>query len=441
MTELDTRFFPLIFNSIPHGIFTIDAEGRVTAFNNTAEQLTGYSREEAIGRRCYEIFRADVCQQGCPLKKSLESRTQEELIEATILTRDGVEVPISISTNALVDDDGKLIGGVEMFRDLSQIVELRKKIEGMYEFEDIVSKNSRMLTILERLPLFAASSSSVLIEGVSGTGKELIARALHSLGPRSQKPFVAVNCAAIPDNLLESELFGYVRGAFTDAKKDKPGRFSLADGGTLFLDEIGEISQPMQVKLLRVLQEKEFEPLGATHSVKVDVRLVAATNKVLVDEIREGRFREDLYYRLNVIHIDLPPLSQRREDIPLLANHFRRRFNTLQGRSIGRISDSAMAALMSAPFPGNVRELENAIEHAFVMCRGDTILQRDLPSGISENYQAHSDDEPANPLHAAEADAIRQVLERHEGNRTRAAEELGISRNTLWRKMKKFGLS
>ncbi len=441
MTELDTRFFPLIFNSIPHGIFTIDSEGRITAFNNAAETLTGYSREEAIGKRCYEIFRADICQQGCPLKQSLVSRQEEELREATILTRDGMEVPISISTNALVDADGKLIGGVEMFRDLSQIVELRKKIEGMYVFEDIVSKNSRMLSILERLPLFAASNSSVLIEGASGTGKELIARALHYLGPRSQKPFVAVNCAAIPDNLLESELFGYSKGAFTDARKDKPGRFSRADGGTLFLDEIGEISPAMQVKLLRVLQEKEFEPLGAMQSVKVDVRIVAATNKILSEEIHKGTFREDLYYRLNVIHIDVPPLSRRREDIPLLANHFRKRFNTLQGRTIQKISENAMAALMSAPFPGNVRELENAIEHAFVMCRGDAILQRDLPSGISENYQIRADAEPENPLHAAESETIRQVLERHSGNRTRAAEDLGISRNTLWRKMKKFGIS
>jgi transcriptional regulator with PAS, ATPase and Fis domain len=334
-----------------------------------------------------------------------------------------------------------VIGGVEMFRDLSQVAELRKKLSKSYKFGDIVSKNPEMQCIMERLPLFAASTSTVLIEGASGTGKELIARALHNLGPRKNKPFVTVNCAALPDNLLESELFGYVKGAFTDAKKDKPGRFQLAQGGSILLDEIGEISTGLQVKLLRVLQEKEFEPLGAVRSVKVNARVIAATNRNLEKEVKNGRFREDLFYRLNVIRISLPPLSERREDIPLLVNSFIRQFNHLQGRDIRRISERALAALMNARMNGNIRELENAIEHAFVICQGNTIDLHHLPSQYLNATASVPDSDEINLFDAAEAEIIRQALEANNGNRSETAKSLGISRNTLWRKMKRFGIS
>jgi len=332
-----------------------------------------------------------------------------------------------------------------MFRDITQVVELRKKLECSYSFEDIVSKNQVMQRLFERLPLYAASSSTILIEGESGTGKELIARAIHNLSPRSKKPLIIVNCAALPDNLLESELFGYVRGAFTDAKKDKPGRFQLAHGGTVFLDEIGEISQAMQVKLLRVLQEREFEPLGGTVTVKVDVRIIAATNRNLSEEVAEKRFREDLYYRLNVVRIWLPPLSQRREDIPLLANHFRERFNALTGKRIERFSEKALAAMLHAPWPGNVRELENAVEYAFVVCQHNVISLSDLPPHIYHPsplpISVTEMENELSPLKNAEAETIRRALKRNHGNRTHAAAELGLSRNTLWRKMKRLKLS
>jgi transcriptional regulator with PAS, ATPase and Fis domain len=328
-----------------------------------------------------------------------------------------------------------------MFRDLSQVVELRKKLEKSYIFEGIVSKNLQMQKIKERIPLFAASPSTVLIEGPSGTGKDLVARAIHNLSPRKDAAFVTVNCSALPDNLLESELFGYVQGAFTDAKKDKPGRFQLAHTGSILLDEIGEISPAMQVKLLRVLQQREFEPLGATRTVKVDVRVIAATNKDLEEAVQNGSFRDDLYYRLNVIRIQIPALSDRREDIPLLVNHFIDHFNRIQGKNVTRISKPALAALMTAPLPGNIRELENALEYAFVICQGESIEIHHLPPQYSEIKRQSHDVSKVVLFDSAERDVIRSVLKRNQGNRTHAARELGISRQTLWRKMNRLGLT
>jgi len=438
------KYLALVFESAPMGMFTVDSDNRITSFNPSAERLTGYSHAEAIGRRCYEVFRANVCQEDCPLKRSMRTGESTTEREVTILDRTGDEVPISISTAALRSENGEVLGGVEMFRNISQLVELRKRLDGLYVFQDIVSKNAAMRRILERLPLIAQSPATVLIEGASGTGKELVARALHNLSPRHVKPFVAVSCAALPDSLLESELFGFVKGAFTDARRDKPGRFARAQGGTLFLDEVGDISLALQVKLLRVLQEREYEPLGATRSVKSDVRLVAATNRDLAREVEAGRFRKDLYFRLNVVKIRLPALDERRDDIPLLTEHFIRRFNALHGRRVTGVSDVARAALVRASYPGNVRELENAIEHAFVLSEGDVLELEHLPEsyhepGRPEHLEAGSDDAQA-PLERAQAWAIQETLRRHQGSRIRAAEELGISRNTLWRMMKRLGL-
>jgi PAS domain S-box-containing protein len=439
--DSDPRFFPIIFQSIPHGIFTVDEHGRITSFNQAAEQITGFPAAEAVGKRCYDVFRADICQQDCPLKRSVRTMEKTENREVTILTKDGQKLVISISTAAMADEAGNVLGGVEMFRDLSQVIELRKKLEKSYVFEGIVSKNLQMQKIKERLPLFAASPSTVLIEGASGTGKDLVARAIHNLSPRKDGPFITVNCSALPDNLLESELFGYVKGAFTDAKKDKPGRFQLAHTGSILLDEIGEISAAVQVKLLRVLQQREFEPLGATRTVKVDVRVIAATNKDLEDAVKKGSFRDDLYYRLNVIRMKIPALSERREDIPLLVNHFMVHFNRLQAKNVTKISEPALAALMTAPLPGNIRELENAIEYAFVICQGDSIELHHLPPQYSEIKRQSHDVSKVVLFESAERDVIRSVLKRNQGNRTRAARELGISRQTLWRKMNRLGLT
>ncbi|MBW1810510.1 MAG: sigma 54-interacting transcriptional regulator [Deltaproteobacteria bacterium] len=441
--ELDARFFPLIFDSISHAIFTIDSDGKITSFNRMAEELTGYDRDEAIGRPCSTILKSSHCKSFCPLKSSIDSGRGEDDREVTIVTKSGHSLPIAVSTAALRNQQGNVIGGVEMFRDLRLVVELRKSLHKSYIFEDIVSKNHQMTHIFETLPLVANSRSTVLIEGASGTGKELIARAIHNLGPRKEYPFVAINCGAVPDTLIESELFGYKKGAFTDAKHDKPGRFAMAEGGTLLLDEIGDLSRQMQVKLLRVLQEREYEPLGSTETVKADVRIIASTNHDLARDVSKHRFRQDLYYRLNIVLIKLPPLNERKEDTTLLAEHFIERFNTLQGRRITGCSERVLSALMRYPFPGNIRELENAIEHAFVVCIDNTIQMDDLPAHILDHLSIdeHKSSAKRLPLEDAAAETIRTVLESNNYNRTRAARVLGVSRNTLWRKMKKYKIS
>jgi transcriptional regulator with PAS, ATPase and Fis domain len=282
-----------------------------------------------------------------------------------------------------------------------------------------------------------------LIQGPSGTGKELFAKAIHHLSRRKEKPFVHVNCGALPDTLLESELFGYVKGAFTDAKKDKPGRFALAHGGTIFLDEVGDMSPALQVKLLRVIQEREYEPLGSLTSRKTDARIVAATNKDLSDLVSRGKFREDLFYRLNVVKIELPPLSERKEDIPLLIDTFIQKFNAKMGRQITGLSEQALRVLLRHEYPGNVRELENIIEHAFVLCRGNRIDLSCLPKELAEQGAQRPGSGPAQsvkPLKRSEAEVIEETLERHGRSRGETAKELGIDRTTLWRKMKEHGL-
>jgi len=446
--DLDPRYGNLIFDNIPHGIFTVDADGRVTSFNSAAETITGWSRDEVLGRPCRDVFQSNHCRDRCFLFESIEDGEPHRDCEVNILQRDGTRLPVAVSTASLRSADGQIVGGVEMFRDLSEVNTLRHELRAEYTCDDIISKSAAMKGVRELLPLVANSDSTVLVEGEPGTGKELVARAIHNLGPRRTGPFVAVNCGALPDTLVEAELFGYARGAFTDAKTEKPGRFAMAEGGTLLLDEIGDVSSAVQVKLLRVLQEKEYVPLGATRSVKADVRILAATNRELSHEVTAGRFRQDLFFRLNVVRMVLPPLRSRWEDIPLLVEHFIDRFNVLQGRRIVRISEPAMAALVAHSYPGNVRELENAIEHAFVICGGDTIRLEDLPPhirGESLNPTAQTAPAPHGPtataLESAEATAIRHALDHHGGNRTRAARELGVSRNTLWRKMKKHEIS
>jgi len=436
------RFFNVILNSIADGVFTTDNDGKITFMNKAAEEITGFSNKEAIGHYCFDVFRADICQSRCALQETL--RTKKEIINlpATILKKGGQKVPISISTAVLKNERGKIIGGVETFRDLSVIEELKKELFEKYTLGDIISKNYLIHNIFNILPNIAESDSTVLIQGASGTGKELFAKAIHHLSRRRIKPFIKVNCGALPDSLLESELFGYVKGAFTDAKKDKPGRFALANEGTIFLDEIGDMSPSLQVKLLRVLQEKEYEPLGSISPRKTDVRIIAATNKDISKLVNDGKFRNDLFYRLNVVKIELPSLSQRREDIPLLVDAFIQKFNAKMGKQIVGVSDQALRLLLKHDYPGNVRELENFIEHAFVLCKGDRINLDCLPKDLIEGQEEMP---PSLPLkeealfRKAEAEIVQQALKKYGGNRAKTAQALGIDRTTLWRKMKKYG--
>lgn len=434
------HFFNVILDSVADGVFTIDEKGEITFFNRAAEEITGFTQEEALGHNCFDIFRANICQTNCALKETIKTGREIINLPINIINKDGKELPISVSTAVLRDERGRIIGGVETFRDLSAIEELRKELRQRYTFQDIVSKNHRIQEIFQILPDIAESNSTVLVQGPSGSGKELFAKAIHNLSLRKDKPFVKVNCGALPDNLLESELFGYVKGAFTDAKKDKPGRFALADGGTIFLDEIGDMSPALQVKLLRVLQDREYEPLGGISTARVDVRVVTATNRDLVTLVQSRQFRDDLYYRLNVVKIDLPSLSRRREDISLLVEHFVEKFNLKTGKNLSGVSQEVMAFLMRYEFPGNVRELENIIEHAFVMCKGDMIELRHLPTELLDRSKGvlSQEKEVDRPLQLAEAESIRKALERNRGNRLRTARELGIDRSTLWRKIKRY---
>ena len=425
-----------ILDSVNEGVFTVNLNWRITAFNKAAERIIGVSRELAVGSPCCEVFRANICETNCALRRTMT--TGQPIVNATayIINQQGHRVPIRISTALLMDDHGAVVGGVETFQDLTQVEQLQKELRAKYTFEDIIGRSPAMMRLFEILPQIAASSSTVLIEGPSGTGKELFAQAIHNLSRRKRKRFVAVNCAALPDTLLESELFGHKAGAFTDAKRDKPGRFALANGGTIFLDEIGDVSPAMQVRLLRVLQERMIEPLGSVRTVPVDVRVVAATNKKLVDLVQAGTFRDDLYYRIRVIHLKLPSLSQRREDIPLVVNHLITKFNHLQDKDIAGVSHEVMARLMEHDYPGNVRELENIIEQAFVLCRGGVIELNHLPPELRPATTANRDESHPMSLRAMEKFLISETLQRRQGNRKNAARDLGINVSTLYRKIK-----
>jgi PAS domain S-box-containing protein len=435
------RSTEIILESISDGVFTVDRDWRITSFNRAAEEITGISRKEAIGKPCPEVFRASMCEVDCALRQTLETGAPVINKSAFIIDAEGRRIPISVSTALLQDGKGEIIGGAETFRDLSLVEELRKELTGRFQAGDLISRSPSMRKIFDVLPQVAGSDSTVLIEGETGTGKELLARALHSFSPRHEKPFIAVNCGALPDTLLESELFGYRAGAFTGAERDKPGRFSLADKGTLFLDEIGEISPALQVRLLRVLQERTFEPLGSTQTVRVDVRVIVATNRDLAAQVKKGAFRQDLYYRINVVRIEMPPLRKRKEDIPLLVDHFVTRWNRIQGKSVSGVSPEVLSFLMAHDYPGNIRELENIIEHAFVLCAEGRIEPRHLPEGYNARIPpAKKRREMNDAVRAMEAQTIREALRRNGDNRLAAARELGIHKSTLFRKMKILGI-
>jgi len=428
--------------NISEGVLTIDLQKRITYFNPAAEAITGFKAKEAIGQYCFDIFRADICESRCCFDEALDCGNRCLNPHASIISKSGEKKPISIVTSVLKDQNGQVIGGVESFRDLSELERLRRQLSREFIPEDIVGNHPKMRQILSFLPDIAESDSPVLIWGPTGSGKELIARAVHNLSSRKNGPFIAVNCAALPDTLLGSELFGYTKGAFTGATKTKAGRFALADQGTLFLDEISNTSLAFQADLLRVLEYGEFTPLGETKTSTADFRLITAINVDLKQLIAEGSFRQDLYYRLNVAKISLPALHERKEDIPLLIEYLIHKYNLLKKRFIEGVTPEVLALLMDYPFPGNIRELENIIEYAFIACKSRTIDMAHLPADLLEAVGGQN----AHFIHALttyeseEAEKIRALLDQLGGNRQAAAQALGLSRTTLWRKMKKYGI-
>ena len=424
-----------IMESLADGVFTVDRDWTVTFFNRAAGEIIGIAPEAAVGRKCWDVFHSSICDGACALKQCIATGDSLSNTSIFIVRPDGEKIPISISASPLRDASGHIVGGVETFRDISELQRMRKELQGIATLDDIVTKSRRLARMLEMLPKIAASGSTVLILGESGTGKELFARAIHIQSPRKGGPFVAVNCGAIPGELLESELFGHAKGAFTDAKTARKGRFASARGGTIFLDEIGDMPLALQVKLLRVLQEKVFEPLGSDAPQTADVRVVAATNRDLEAMVAEGAFRRDLFYRLGVVRLVLPPLRERPEDVALLTDHFIAGLNAVQGKTVSGAGPEVMRLLVRHDFPGNVRELQNILDYAFILCPGGQIGLEHLPDYLHPAAPPPGGDQPpaAPTMRAAKHAAAMAALTRHQGRRMAACRELGITKDTLRR--------
>ncbi|MBN1867250.1 sigma 54-interacting transcriptional regulator [Candidatus Sumerlaeota bacterium] len=428
----------LILNNLTEGIIAHDLDRRIVCFNDAAEAITEFDREEVLGRDCYDVFPGGFCGGKC----SFVGEQQHHPVvptarELNIATRSGEARNVESLIKPMLDYMGRAVGVLVSFHDVTRERRLERRLGEIEQFSGIIGRDPKMLEIFDLIRDVAGSDVSVLVQGESGTGKELVAAAIHNESNRANRLFVPVNCGALPEGLLESELFGHVRGAFTGAIRDKKGRFELADGGTIFLDEIGDVSPAMQVKLLRVLQEGTFERLGSEKTVKVDVRVISATNRDIVRETREGRFREDLFYRLSVVPIHLPPLRERPMDIPLLADSCLRRIASDRGRGTVRFSSEAMSCLMSQPWPGNVRELQNWIQFALVKCKGAEIGVEHLPVA---RFQPHAASSAASRppgrrrrKRKIDPESLREALAKTGGNKVHAAELLGVSRATLYR--------
>ncbi len=428
-----------IFNSNIEGTFTIDDDWNITSFNNSAEQITGFKRSEAVGRKCWEIFRSRLCRNGCHMERTMTKGKPTIGNELEIVNKLGTAVPIRVNSAILRNNKREKIGAVETFIDISEIRNLSEHLKEKFRYDTIIGRNKEMERVFTLVDSVSQTDSSVLITGESGTGKELVARAIHLNSERRNGPFVALNCSAFAESLIESELFGHEKGAFTGAVRTKAGKFELAQDGTLFLDEIGDISPAVQTKLLRVLETRQFERVGGNKPIKMNTRIIAATNKVLPDEIETGRFRKDLFYRINVINIHLPPLKERMDDFPLLINHFIEHFNEKFSRKITRFSPDAYEIMAKYSWPGNVRELENVVEHSFVLCGGEIIQPDCLPERIRTSTQVMPVASDSG-IKGAEKSVIVSVLKKHSGSRVKAAAELGINPSTLWRKMKRLGI-
>ena len=437
-----------ILDSLTEGIVTVTDQGRVMGINRAACEILGVDRREAVGTSCQALFGTSFCHQAGAIRESLQRGEPVDNVHAKLQTREGREKVLNLRTNLLKHDRQRAHGSVVVFRDVTELVHLREDLNRRYQLHNIVGKSKPMQEVFRLIEEVSDSEASVLIEGESGTGKELVARAIHHLGPRSEGPFVAVNCSALAEGVLESELFGHVEGAFTGASRDKRGRFEAAAGGTIFLDEIGDLAPSIQVKLLRVLQERSIERVGSEEPVAVDIRVIAATHRPLAEMVAEDRFRKDLYYRLRVVPVELPPLRARRPDVPILAQHFVDRFRAETGRQIDGVGADALAVMLDYAWPGNVRELENAVEYAFVKCRDGEIAPVHLPpelraSGTVAASAPQSTGEScgfAPPAETDSPDSIREVLDAAGWNIARASRRLKMSRTTLYKRITELGL-
>jgi len=438
-----------VLDSIAEGVFTVDRDGRITSLNRTAERILGFPGNGVLGQSGGDVLPPEIAGPTSPLHETLQAGRSVRDREVLVTDRNGKTIPLSLSTGPFRDEAGTTLGAVCTIRDLREIERIAEERRSRAPFGEIIGKHPKIREIFDLVEMIKDSDSTVLLQGESGTGKGLFAQALHRLSPRHRHPFIKVSCAALPETLLESELFGHEKGAFTGAIKDRKGRFELADKGTIFLDEIGDLSPSVQVKLLRVLQEQEFERVGGTDTITVDVRVIAATHRDLTQLMREGKFREDLYYRLNVIPIHIPPLRERKADIPLLVEFLLERFAAKGKGKVMTLSPRVMAILMDHDWPGNVRELENALEHAVVCSRGGVIEPDALPRSLlmgkaglaPERTTGKGLAQPMTSPPASEKDAISRALEASHGNRGRAAEVLGIDRTTLWRRMRRLGIT
>ena len=441
----DDRRFKLILDNLDIGVLTVDRGGHIAFFNNTAETITGFSRGDVLGKSCSTVFGKTTSPGMLLFNETIADGQARSSSEGELRTRDGQIIPVRANFMALKNEDGRIVGGLATITDLSLKYQFNSEIKGRYTFYDMVGKDPAIQKIFEIIPVVAASDATILIEGPTGTGKDVLAKVVHNASSRSKKPLVKVNCAALPDNLLESEMFGYVKGAFTGADNDKPGRFQDADRGTIFLDEIGDLPLSLQAKLLRVLEDKEFYPLGSRKTTKVDVRIISATNRNLGQLVQERRFREDLFYRLNVMRLELPPLRDRRGDIPLLISHILKRLRVTRDTRVEKFSNNAMDVLLNYDFPGNVRELENIIEHALIVCQGEIIDRNHLPlalqQGMLPSLPVDETSAPGDAVGLSEKKMIMDMLQRYSWNKGKTAAALNMNRTTLWRKIKKYNIS
>lgn len=426
-----------IFGSVKDAIISVDKDLLILEVNQAAQNICGLTRE-GIGKG-FSLFQTR-CKRDClqSLKETINTKQSVEINNLECQLQGRQEQVVSLTTSPLLNRHGEFAGAIMVVRDETRITNLERELNERQKFHRIIGKSRKMQEIYSLVELLSDVETTVLITGESGTGKELIAEALHYKGNRCLNPIVKVNCSALSENLLESELFGHVRGSFTGAIKDKTGRFQTADKGTIFLDEIADISPKIQIKLLRVLQEKEFERVGDSNTIRVDVRVITATNQDLSKKVKRGEFREDLYYRLNVMKIPLPPLRERLDDIPLLTEHFIKKFNTKFSKKIKTLSADVEKLFMEYSWPGNVRELEHTIEHAFILCKQSDITPEHLPFELKALTLPpplyHNNGEIDDPK------IILQALESTDWNKVKAAQLLGISRRTIYRKIKEHNI-